>query len=533
MLSTIVSIVLSFSLAAYGQKAIGPVTDLPIVNAKIAPDGFTRSAVLAGGVFPGPTIKGNKGDNFRINVIDRLKDNTMDTPTSIHWHGLFQKGTNWADGPAFVTQCPLIPGNSFLYNFHVPDQAGTFWYHSHLGLQYCDGLRGAFVVYDPKDPHAHLYDVDDESTVITLADWYHVPSAQITVPPTQDSTLINGLGRFLRPDNTTTGDLAVITVQKGKRYRFRLVSTSCDPNYIFSIDNHNMKVIEVDGVNSQPLNVDSIQIFAGQRYSFVLEANQPIGNYWISANPDHGPQGFTGGINSAILRYKGAPNKEPISNRTVSVAPLIETNLHPLVPMRVPGVHKPGVADVVKPLVFGFDGANFTINNFTFAPPSVPVLLQILSGAHTAQDLMPAGSIIELPLNSVVELSFPNPGGAVGQPHPFHLHGHTFFVVRSAGNATYNYDNPIARDVVNTGVGDPNDLVTIRFETDNAGPWFLHCHIDFHLNAGFAVVMAEGIKQTPAANPVPKAWRELCPAYDKFTNITVPKATLGINATAN
>ncbi len=98
---------------------------------------------------------------------------------SQHWHGFFQKGTNWADGPAFVNQCPIATGNSFLYDFQVPDQAGmllrkgvmsevltmmyigTFWYHSHLSTQYCDGLRGPFVVYDPNDPHASLYDVDN------------------------------------------------------------------------------------------------------------------------------------------------------------------------------------------------------------------------------------------------------------------------------------------------------------------------------------------------------------------------------------
>ena len=56
-------------------------------------------------------------------------------------------------------------------------------------------------------------------------------------------------------------------------YRFRLVSISCDPNYVFSIDGHSMTVIEVDGVNSQPLNVDSIQIFAAQRYSFVVSTS--------------------------------------------------------------------------------------------------------------------------------------------------------------------------------------------------------------------------------------------------------------------
>jgi iron transport multicopper oxidase len=83
-------------------------------------------------------------------------------------------------------------------------------------------------------------------------------------------------------------------------------------------------------------------------------------------------------------------------------------------------------------------------------------------------------------------------------------------VVRSAGNSTYNFDNPVSRDVVS--IGNLGDNVTIRFFTDNYGPWFLHCHIDWHLNAsvvppsfimipvlksalfsGFAVVFAEDI----------------------------------------
>ena len=72
-----------------------------------------------------------------------------------------------------ITQCPISAENSFLYDFTATGQAGTFWYHSHLSTQYCDGLRGPMVVYDPEDPHAGLYDVDDETTVITLADWTH------------------------------------------------------------------------------------------------------------------------------------------------------------------------------------------------------------------------------------------------------------------------------------------------------------------------------------------------------------------------
>ena len=67
-----------------------------------------------------------------------------------------------------MNQCPIATGNSFLYDFTVPDQAGTFWYHSHLSTQYCDGLRGAMVVYDPNDPHADLYDVDDGEAFLLL-----------------------------------------------------------------------------------------------------------------------------------------------------------------------------------------------------------------------------------------------------------------------------------------------------------------------------------------------------------------------------
>ncbi|KAK7682850.1 Acyl-coenzyme A oxidase 2 [Cerrena zonata] len=510
--------VLALSLGAYA--GVGPVADLHIVNKDIAPDGFKRPAVLAGGTFPGTLITGQKGDSFQLNVIDDLTDDRMLTPTSIHWHGFFQKGTAWADGPAFVTQCPITPGDSFQYDFNVGDQAGTFWYHSHLSTQYCDGLRGAFVVYDPNDPHKSLYDVDDDSTVITLADWYHQFAQQLSGRVTPDSTLINGLGRGKA--GPADAELAVINVQHGSRYRIRLVSISCDPNFIFSIDGHPMTVIEVDGVNTQPLIVDSIQIFAGQRYSFVLNANQAEDNYWIRARPNNCADDTTlNGMNSAILRYKGAPVEEPKTIESPSINPLREMDLRPLVKTPVPGRPVPGGADINHRLdmALDFKTKHFSIDGHSFTPPTLPVLLQILSGTEDAHDLLPQGSVIDLELGKVVELVMP--GGVVGGPHPFHLHGHNFWVVRSAGASEYNFDDPILRDVVSIGEGpqggNPGDEVTIRFVTDNPGPWFLHCHIDWHLEAGLAVVFAEGINSTASANPPPHAWGELCGKYNKLT----------------
>jgi iron transport multicopper oxidase len=70
--------------------------------------------------------------------------------------------------------------------------------------------------------------------------------------------------------------------------------------------------------------------------------------------------------------------------------------------------------------------------------------------------------------------------------HPVHLHGHAFSVVRSAGNSSYNFVDPVVRDVVS--IGSAGDNVTIRFFTDNPGPWFFHCHIDWHLDASVVLL---------------------------------------------
>jgi len=515
MLNLLSFVFLTFSLSIKANGAsIGPSAVLPITNANVSLDGFTRPVVLAGGTFPAPTIEGKKGDTFVIDVSNQLHDTSMDVATSIHWHGIRLHGLNAYDGASFVTQCPIIPGDVFRYQFNVPDQTGTYWYHSHFLNQYCDGLRGVLVVRDPQDPHADLYDVDDDSTIITLADWYHYLSHNAPLIPAFNSTLINGAGRWAGGPATP---LAVVNVQQGKRYRFRLVSISCDPNWMFSIDDHTMTIIEVEGTNVQPLIVDQIQIFVGQRYSFVLNANQPINNYWIRALPNRANDITDNGVNSAILRYAGAPINDPTTRDTSGQLPLVETNLHPLVPSPVPGKHSPGGADnnirLNVTLEFLAQAFEFFVNNVTFKDPSVPILLQILSGAHKVQDLVPVGSIYGLNRNEVVELTIP---AATGGPHPVHLHGHSFYVVRSAGNSSYNYVDPILRDVVS--IGNAGDEVTIRFVADNPGPWFFHCHINWHLNEGFAIVFAEDVPDVPSTDVVSAAWKELCPKYNAFTD---------------
>nr|CDJ79885.1 benzenediol:oxygen oxidoreductase [Coprinus comatus] len=513
------------SFAFIGANAfalsVGPRATLTLTNDVVAPDGFERSAIVVNGGHPGPLIQANKGDAYTINVVNRLTDSTMQRVSSIHWHGLSQRGTNWADGGSGVNQCPISPNHSFEYQFSGrKDQAGTFWYHSHYSIQYCDGLRGPLVIYDPNDPFKNLYDVDDESTVITLTDWYHTPFPSVTGPPTSDSTLINGKGRYPGGPNV---DLSVINVERGKRYRFRLVALTCENSHLFGIDGHQLLVIETGGESTVPTLVDKITLLAGQRYSFVLDANQAVDNYWIRGLPRSGvpslKAGYEGGLNSAILRYQGAPITEPQTTDNENAALLDEAQLVPTRNPFAPGRPTSGGADFNVTVNFELDlttgSPHFKLNGKIYQPPTVPILLQIISGARKAEELLPEGNIYFVPRNKVVEVTVP--GGIPGAPHPMHLHGHHFSVVKSAGKHNQvNYLTPVRRDTTASPV-EVDDNTTIRFTTDSPGPWIFHCHFNKHQSIGMAVVFVADIDEVAEKNPTPDAWNDLCPIYQSLS----------------
>jgi iron transport multicopper oxidase len=324
----------------------------------------------------------------------------MRRSTAIHWHGFFQAKTSGMDGPAMVNQCPIAPGEDFLYQFDTAGQTGNYWYHSHLSTQYCDGLRGAFAVYDPDDPLKGLYDVDDASTIITLGEWYHnpAPTDQNTffktgIIPVQFAGMINGVGRFI---GGPLVPYSVITVDQGKRYRFRIFSISCRPFFTFSVDNHNFDVMEFDGIEHDPVPAQNVDVFAAQRVSIILHANQTVNNYWIRAPPTGGSPNnnpaYDPSLTRAILRYRGAPNAEPTTTNPGGVK-LDEGLMHPIAqegPGKT-GSQPPDIAinlDIQQPNAPFFD-----INGVSYIPPPLPVLLQMLSGAVQPTDYLPSENV--------------------------------------------------------------------------------------------------------------------------------------------
>ncbi|CAE6447279.1 unnamed protein product [Rhizoctonia solani] len=518
------SITLLPLLAAVSTPAFAAVRNYQfnIKNVNVAPDGFQRSIVSVNGLVPGTLVTANKGDTLRINVTNQLTDPSMRRATTIHWHGLFQATTADEDGPAFVTQCPIAQNLSYTYEIPLHDQTGTMWYHAHLASQYVDGLRGPLVIYDPNDPHKSRYDVDDASTVVMLEDWYHTPAPVLEkqmfstnntalLSPVPDSGLINGKGRYVGGPAVPR---SVINVKRGKRYRLRVINASAIGSFTFSIEGHRLTVIEADGIPHQPLPVDSFQIYAGQRYSVIVEANQTAANYWIRAPMTVAGAGTNANLDPtnvfAVLRYEGAPNAEPTTEQGSAIGTaLVEENLHALINPGAPGGSAP--ADVSLNLAIGrstVDGIlRFTFNNIKYEAPSLPTLLKILANnASNDADFTPNEHTIVLPHNKVIELNIT--GGA---DHPIHLHGHAFDIVKSLGG-TPNYVNPPRRDVVRVG----GTGVVLRFKTDNPGPWFVHCHIDWHLEAGLALVFAEApsqIRQGAQSVRPNNAWNQLCPKY--------------------
>ena len=157
--------------------------------------GVVRPLLVFNGQFPGPVIEANRGDRLLINVTNNLQN-----ATTVHWHGLYQNGTNWMDGTSGVTQCPIPPGKSFLYNFTLENQYGTYWYHSHYSTQYTDGLVGPLIIHAPEEASVREgYDFDQ---VVLLSDWYHDLSASLlpgylasgneNLEPVPDNGLIQG-----------------------------------------------------------------------------------------------------------------------------------------------------------------------------------------------------------------------------------------------------------------------------------------------------------------------------------------------------
>ena len=257
------------------------------------PDGVYRPMLTINNQFPGPMIECNEGDTIVIEV-----DNQSVNATSLHFHGVFQNGTNWMDGTIGVTQCPIAPERKFRYEFTVSGQSGTYYYHGHQAVQASDGLYGPLVVHsrDEKKLQQIPYATD---RVVMLQDYYHDLSSGLLISalepgsessPIPDGALINGMNKRdcsslpHRLCDNATAPLPSFELVANANHRLRFINVGAFAWFQVTVDEHEFALTEADGTDIVPAFETSLMISPAQRYSMVINANQSTSDsFWLRA----------------------------------------------------------------------------------------------------------------------------------------------------------------------------------------------------------------------------------------------------------
>jgi FtsP/CotA-like multicopper oxidase with cupredoxin domain len=401
------------------------------------------------GRVPGPEIRVTRGDRVRIRL-----DNRLPHPTTIHWHGLAVPPA--MDGVVGLSQPAVQPGESFTYEFDVT-QSGTFFYHSHVGLQLDRGLYGALIVEEPgEDERLRV----DREYVLLLDDW-------LTVTPEEALASIRGGGGMMGGEGPAyagyllngTTDAARLAVTRGERVRLRLINAASATPFRVGLTGHTFTVTHADGQPVTPIDVSTLVIGMGERYDVIVSATNP-GTWPLLVSPSGG----AATVSVGMLVYTGyernvAPTfvwpPELRAGRTLRYQDLRAASLaEPPRPasLIIPAVLSGGMGG----MGMGGGTTSWTINGQIY-PNADPFIVR--EGARV-QIVMTNRSMM---------------------PHPMHLHGHTG-MLRVPGTSGQEF----AKDTV---LLNPMDTATLEFTADNPGRWLFHCHNLYHMELGMARVV--------------------------------------------
>ncbi|SCV99712.1 LAFE_0B00848g1_1 [Lachancea fermentati] len=492
------------------------------------PDGMHEKQMIGfNGEWPIPDIHVNTGDR----VIIRLTNGFEDLPTSLHFHGLFQnisKGnSNHMDGPQMVTQCPIQPGDTFVYNFTVPDQVGTYWYHSHSGSQYTDGMRAAFIIHDKDEPFKY-----DEELVLQVSDLYHKPYYEVT---DEFLSRYNPTGAEPIPQNILFNNTvnASIAFEPNKAYLLRLLNVGNFVSQYIYMEDHDFTIVEVDGVYVKPNVTNLLYLSVGQRVSVLVHSKKNDGkNYALMQAMD-------------VTMLDVVPAELQL-NRTIQVFynPSVEkatqyylndfsscTNDFYLTPYDEQELYDDYDYQIkldVRMDNLG-DGVNYAFfNNISYVAPRVPTLVTAVTapealvknpfiyGDNVNAFVLEYGEVIEVVVNNYDD----------GR-HPFHLHGHNFQIIQKSPSfaelengdpgepVPYNESSPLntfpeepmRRDTV---VMEGNGHIVLRFKANNPGIWMFHCHVDWHLEQGLAAVFIEAPLELRKTEALTDNFKQVC-----------------------
>ena len=408
--------------------------------------GTTTPGLGFNGQYPVTPIKAKQGQQLTIRVINKLNP-----PTTVHWHGI--RLPIAMDGVPFLSQKPIMPGETFVYQFTPPD-AGTFWFHPHVNSveQLGRGLVGLLIVEeadsDSFSPAQYAADIP-----LMLKNWHLNKDGSFKpLMKLRNAARMGTSGR-----HQTVNGIAkpVIEVPANGWVRLRFANVDNTLVYRLKIKDHPAYIISIDANPlDQPRPLDSYSIGVGMRVDIAIKTPQ-AGSEIV--------------IETLIGKRK---HQELLRLKTLDMPSTAAVSAGPPLPSKNP-LSEPDLSSAeVKRFVFEWEGAITPADGEGNTTPKFWAINRIpWAGMSAGQIPEP---LAELSLGKSYIFDLKN-----NTPHrpPIHIHGIMFKVLRSNQKKI----EPFFTDTV---LMEKNERVQIAFVADNPGRWMYHCHVIEHMKTG-------------------------------------------------
>ncbi len=469
---------------------------LEIGERTLSPAGSPTRVLTVNGGTPGPVLRFREGDVARITV----RNTFTDEDTSIHWHGLLVP--NLEDGVPGLTTPRIAPGKSRVFEFLVK-QSGTYWYHSHTGLQLQGGVAGAIVI-EPKEtaPGAEHVDHDvaillsdwtDEAprevqrTLLRGGDWYSFRrgTAQSWLGAYQAGKLSDYLSRekSLVPPmdlSDVAFDAFLMNGQRslhlpgkpGERVRVRLVNASAATYFYLESALGALRVTHADGQAITPFDQRRLLIAPAENYDLVIRI--PAEGSWdLRATAQDGSGAVSAWWGEGLAHPTPAPPKpDPYGMNTYLRGILDQLDPEPGATEAERPLSPYGKFRAAQPRPVAGVHRNLTLN----------LTGDMMRYEWTFDGTLPADAeAVRLKAGEALRVRLVN---NTMMHHPIHFHGHFFRLVDQDGAAPATAPRKHTLDVP------PMSVRTIEFTADEGmGDWLLHCHLLYHHTSGMMRVI--------------------------------------------